>query len=70
MDYLIGRKLVECGFFGYGGQQLDSALAGDLSTPRIRRETIRRRAVAACALATDAMASTVIQWRSKVVQPV
>lgn len=49
-QYLIGRNLVGRGFFEYGGATLDAALTHDLPTLRIRRETVRQRAVAACAL--------------------
>ena len=52
--YLIGRNLVGRGFFEYGGAQLDTALTRDLPTARVRRETIRQRVVAACALGDQA----------------
>ena len=49
--YLIGRNLVQRGFYEKGASMLDVSLAGALPTPRIARETLRQRAVAACALA-------------------
>ena len=48
-SYLVGRNLVQRGFFEKGAETLEDALAGPLPTPRIARETIRQRAVAACA---------------------
>lgn len=50
-SYLVGRNLVQRGFFERGAKTLDDALVGPLPTPRIARETLRQRAVAACALA-------------------
>jgi tetratricopeptide (TPR) repeat protein/outer membrane lipoprotein SlyB len=49
-SYLVGRNLVQRGFFEKGAAVLEDALAGSLPTPRIARETLRQRAVAACAL--------------------
>lgn len=54
-SYLVGRNLVQRGFFEKGASVLDDALAGPLPTPRIARETMRMRAVAACAV-SDASA--------------
>ncbi|MBX3220733.1 MAG: hypothetical protein KF795_09455 [Labilithrix sp.] len=48
-SYLVGRNLVQRGFFDKGAEALEDALAGPLPTPRIARETLRQRAVAACA---------------------
>jgi len=48
--YLVGRNLVQRGFYESGAAALDAALAGSLPTPRIARETLRQRVVAACAL--------------------
>jgi hypothetical protein len=48
-SYLIGRNLVQRGFFDQGAAALDSALAGPAATQRIARETLRQRAIAACA---------------------
>ncbi len=53
-SYLVGRNLVQRGFFEKGAQVLDDALAGLLPTPRIARETLRQRAIAACAVRDDA----------------
>lgn len=49
-SYLVGRNLVQRGFYEKGAATLEDALAGPLPTPRIVRETLRQRAVAACAL--------------------
>lgn len=57
VSYLIGRNLIGRGFYEEGVRHLDEALAGKLPTPRVARETIRQRAVAACALGDlDALA--------------
>jgi tetratricopeptide (TPR) repeat protein len=53
--YLTGRNLVQRGFYAEGAAALDLAvapLAGDvpLPTARVRREALRQRAIAACAL--------------------
>jgi tetratricopeptide (TPR) repeat protein len=49
-SYLAGRNMVQRGFFEQGAAALDRALADELPTPRLSRETIRQRAIAACAL--------------------
>lgn len=51
-SYLVGRNLVQRGFFEKGARVLDEATDATppLPTARLRRETIRQRAVAACAL--------------------
>ncbi len=49
-SYLVGRNLVQRGFYEQGAASLDVALRGELPTPRIARETLRQRAIAACAL--------------------
>lgn len=48
--YLVGRHLVQRGFFEKGAEALDQAIERSLPTPRIARETLRQRAIAACAL--------------------
>lgn len=48
-DYLAGRNLIQRGFFEKGAAAMDEALTGKLPTPRIARETLRQRAIAACA---------------------
>jgi hypothetical protein len=48
-SYLFGRNLVQRGFYREGAQVLDAALGGELPTPRILREAVRQRAIAACA---------------------
>lgn len=50
VSYLIGRNLVGRGFYEEGVKYLDDALAREIPTPRVARETIRQRVVAACAL--------------------
>jgi tetratricopeptide (TPR) repeat protein len=50
VSYLVGRNLLQRGFYEEGARHLDEALAGALPTPRIARETVRQRAIAACAL--------------------
>ena len=49
-DYLVGRNLVQKGFFELGAASLDRAIAAGLPTPRLARESLRQRAVAACAV--------------------
>jgi tetratricopeptide (TPR) repeat protein len=49
-SYLVGRNLVQRGFFEKAAEALDDALVGPLPTRRIARETLRQRAIAACAL--------------------
>lgn len=57
--YLVGRNLVQRGFYERGAAVLDVVLGGAAPTPRIARETLRQRAVAACALADhDALSRT------------
>lgn len=55
VSYLVGRNLVSRGFYEDGEKHLDDALAGTLPTPRVARETIRQRVVAACALGEKEM---------------
>jgi tetratricopeptide (TPR) repeat protein len=52
--YLAGRNFVGRGFYELGGKWLDEALDLPLPTARVARETLRQRAVAACALADRA----------------
>jgi tetratricopeptide (TPR) repeat protein len=49
-SYLAGRNFVGRGFYEIGAALLDDALARGTPTPRVTRETLRQRAVAACAL--------------------
>ncbi len=53
-SYLIGRNLVGRGFYELGAASLDDALALGTPTARVTRETLRQRAVAACALNDNA----------------
>lgn len=53
-DYLIGRNMSTRGFYEKGAAVLDAALEDVLPTPRIARETLRQRAIAACALGDKA----------------
>ncbi len=49
--YLIGKNLVNRGWYGEGARYLDLAIdAGPPPTARIGRELLRQRAIAACAL--------------------
>lgn len=48
--YLVGRNLLQRGFYERAAAALDAAIAGPLPTPRIAREALRQRAIAACAL--------------------
>ncbi len=50
VDYLLGRNLASRGFYEKSAVYLDSALERDAPTPRVWRETIRQRAIVACAL--------------------
>jgi len=66
VSYLVGRNLVSRGFYEEGERHLDDALAGPLPTPRVARETIRQRAVAACALGE---ADALIKLRARIEGP-
>ncbi len=57
-SYLVGRNLISRGFYEDGAGALDVALAGSLPTARVTRETIRQRAVAACALGDQVALAT------------
>lgn len=59
--YLIGRNLIGRGFFEDGAKVLDGVWAhlDELPSARIQRETLRQRAVAACALNDRAALSKV-----------
>jgi tetratricopeptide (TPR) repeat protein len=48
-EYLIGRNLVQRSFFDEGASVLRIASNGGPPTPRIAREALRQRAIAACA---------------------
>ena len=52
--YLAGRNFVGRGFYELGAKWLDAALELPSPTPRVAREALRQRAVAACALADQA----------------
>jgi tetratricopeptide (TPR) repeat protein len=61
VSYLLGRNFVTRGFYELGARHLDRALederaggVGAPTTPRVRRETLRQRAIAACALGDGA----------------
>ncbi|MCL2726020.1 MAG: hypothetical protein FWD69_16465 [Polyangiaceae bacterium] len=51
-SYLMGRNLVNRGLYEDGARMLDDACARlpELPTPRLARETLRQRAIAACAM--------------------
>jgi tetratricopeptide (TPR) repeat protein len=48
--YLAGRNFVGRGFYEVGASTLDVALTRGTPTARVTRETLRQRAIAACAL--------------------
>lgn len=50
VQYLVGRNFVSRGFYELGAMSLDGAIERGVPTPRIARETLRQRAIAACAL--------------------
>ncbi len=57
--YLVGRNLVQRGFFEDAARVLDGAIGGEppLPTVRLAREALRQRAIAGCALGDrDALA--------------
>jgi hypothetical protein len=57
--YLVGRSMVGNEWFREAAPHLDRAIAaGDSMTPRIAREAIRQRAIAACALGDR----TAVDW--------
>lgn len=71
VGYLVGRNLVQRGFHTEGAAALDDALAPaaggtPLPTSRLRREALRQRAIAACALGDQAALGKV---RAKVRAP-
>ena len=49
-DYLVGRNLMQHGWHAEAASFFDRALASPAPTPRIGRELLRQRAIAACAL--------------------
>ncbi len=49
-DYLIGKNLAQHGWHSLTASFLDRALASPATTPRVGRELLRQRAIAACAL--------------------
>ena len=53
-SYLAGRNFVGRGFYELGAKWLDEALELPPPTVRVARETLRQRAVAACALGDQA----------------
>lgn len=48
--YLAGRNLLQRGFYERAAAALDAVLATDAPTSRVARETVRQRAIAACAV--------------------
>jgi hypothetical protein len=63
-DYLIGRNLATRGWFLLASIYLDRVLEEGAPTPRIERETLRQRAICACALRDRA---TLARIRERVV---
>ena len=49
-DYLVGKNLAQHGWHALAAGFLDRALASPAPTPRVGRELLRQRAIAACAL--------------------
>jgi hypothetical protein len=49
-DYLVGKNLTNHAYYPLAATFLDRALASPFPTPRVGREILRSRAVAACAL--------------------
>ncbi len=64
--YLIGRNLTTRGFYEQGSRALDEALAAPLPTRRVTRETIRQRAIAACATSDK---RTLLELKSRIEAP-
>src|SRR5262249_7535065 len=64
--YLAGRNLVSRGFYAEGAKELDASLALGPETPRIAREAVRQRAIAACALSDRAALASM---RSRIESP-
>ena len=59
--YLVGRSLVNRGWFASAAPHLDRAIAaGRFATPRIEREVLRQRAIVACGLADGAAVQRVL----------
>jgi hypothetical protein len=66
-SYLLGRNLLGRAWYAEAVVHLDRALAaGHFATPRIERETIRQRSIAACALGD---ADAVRRMRALVLAP-
>lgn len=66
VSYLVGRNLVTRGFYEAGATYLDEALAAPATNARVARETIRQRAIAACALGD---APTLAKMRDRIEHP-
>ncbi len=49
-EYVLGKNLANHEFWREAGEHLDVAIAGGVPTPRIARELLKQRAIAACAL--------------------
>src|SRR5262249_42699302 len=57
--YLVGRNLVQHGFYELGIATLHDAFVAGLPTVRLRRETLRQGAIAACAIDDDITAAKI-----------
>jgi hypothetical protein len=57
--YLVGRNMLQRGFYEKGAAVLDEAIAGEAPTPRVARELLRQRAIAAAAVGDLAALSRV-----------
>lgn len=64
--YLVGRNMLQRGFYELGSRALDQALAEPLPTPRVAREAVRQRVIAACALSDQ---PTLAALRARVESP-
>lgn len=64
--YLIGRNLVASGSWRAAGEFLDWALERELPEPRVMREALRLRIIAACAVRDEAVARrTFERWKAQ-----
>jgi hypothetical protein len=64
--YLIGRGAMSSGSWAAAAEFFDWALERDLGEPRVMREALRLRLVAACALRDEASARrTLVRWKAQ-----
>jgi hypothetical protein len=60
--YLVGRNLIQRGFYERGRSELAAGVTVGYPTARITREALRQEAIAACALG-DAAAVATLRFR-------